>query len=260
MHFHRRLGLGIFCVVALSPGAQAQTAGTYDWSGVYLGASAGGTGSFADVGASTSDGFVGSYFTPPDPEQISAITDGDFSHWRATGGVFGGFGQQWGNFYLGIEGSANILNFDGSRTAGAVYISNSDGQFSHTVSASADWQATLRARLGFAHDRWLGYVTGGAAVTKVKLDASFTDDFLGAGAAGHSTNDETRLGFVVGVGGEYALSDNWTARVEYLYADYGKMSTSSVVANPAFPGLTNDMDTSLDLRTHTVSVGLNYRF
>lgn len=260
MRHHFSLGLSIFSVLAWNSCAEAQTTAPHDWSGVYLGASIGGAGTFADVGASTSDGFAGSYFTPPDPEQISAITDGNFSQWQATGGVLGGFGQQWGTLYLGIEGSANSLDFDGSRTSGAVYVSNSTGRFSHTVSVSADWQATLRARLGFAYDRWLGYVTGGAAMTKVKLDASYTDNFLGAGARGHSTSDETRLGFVVGAGGEYALTDSWTARVEYLYADYGKMSTAAVVANPAFPTFSNDLDTTLNLRSHIVSFGLHYRF
>ncbi|KQU65751.1 hypothetical protein ASC75_11105 [Aminobacter sp. DSM 101952] len=244
----------------MATGAQAQDLTAHDWSGVYLGASIGGVGGSGKVEATTSDGFVGSYFTSPDPEQIAATVAGPLSQWRATGGVFAGYGQQWDNLYLAVEGSANSLSFDGSRSSGAVYLSNPDGQFTHRLSATADWQATVRARLGLAQDRWLGYVTGGAAVTRIKLDATFADDFLGAGAAGHSASDDTVLGFVLGSGGEYALNDRWTARVEYLYADYGKVSTSSVVTNPAFPVFSNDLDTSFRFRTHTISVGLHHRF
>src|SRR5690606_22984372 len=155
-----------------------------------------------------------------------------------------GFGTQHGNLYLGAETSVHSLRFDASRTAGATYLSNPAGAFTHALSVKADWQATLRARVGFAHERWLAYVTGGAAVTQIRLAASFADDFLGTGASGRSSSTETKLGWVAGLGGEYALSEHWTVKGEYLYADYGKVDTATTVNNPAFPTLANRLESS----------------
>lgn len=252
--------LGIFGLINLMTCAQAQTPVTRDWSGAYLGGSVGGSEGRAKTDAETSDGFTGSYFTPPDPEQIAAAADGTLSQSSLSGGLFGGFGRQFGNLYLGVEASANSLSFDETQTSGEVYLSNATGAFSQELSVKADWQATLRARLGWAQERWLAYVTGGAAVAQIRLDASFRDNFLGPGARGHSSSKETKLGWVVGLGGEYALSDRWTVRGEYLYADYGKVDTSATVTSPVFPLLANTLESSAKFKTQTVSLGMAYRF
>lgn len=252
--------LGVFCVMNFMVCAQAQTSLSRDWSGAYFGGSLGAAEGRADAEASTTDGFTGSYFTSPDPQQIAGEADGTLSQSSLSGGLFGGFGQQFGNLYVGVEASAQSLSFDEKRTSGATYLSNSDGVFTQELSVKADWQATLRGRLGWAQDRWLAYVTGGAAVAQVRVDASFRDNFLGVGAAGGGSNKDTKLGWVAGLGGEYALSDRWTLRGEYLYADYGKVDTSYAVANPAFPTFGNRMKSSAELKTQSLSLGMAYRF
>lgn len=240
--------------------AHAEMSPVRNWSGLYLGGTAGMAEGRATMGASTSDGFTGSYFTTPDPQQIAAEANRKAAQSRWVGGFFGGYGRQFDTLYLGAEASVNSLNFDETQTSGAVYQSNPAGKFSNRLSVKADWQATLRARVGWAQDKWLAYVTGGVAAMRIKLDAAFADDFLGAGATGQNANKETKLGWVLGLGGEYALSDSWTLRAEYLYADYGKVSTSAVVTNPAFPALANTLQNSVDLKTQVLSVGLSYRF
>lgn len=225
-----------------------------------MGGTAGWVDARAKTRASTSDGFVGSYFTSPDPEQIAGEARGGVSQSSMAIGGFGGVGQQFGNLYVGVEASVNSMRFDETRSSGAVYLSNAAGTFVNTVSVKTHGQATLRARLGWIHDRFLTYVTGGVAAARVKMDASFSDNFLGTGASGRDTNKETRLGWVVGLGSEYALSDRWTIRADYLYADYGKIDTSAVITNPVFPALSNHLDNSIDLKTRMFSVGLSYRF
>ncbi len=252
--------LGILGLINVATCAQAQTSAARDWSGSYLGGSVGAVESRAATEASTADGFPGSYFTPPDPQQIIEEADGSLSQSSLSGGVFGGFGRQFGNLYLGLEVSANTLGFDETRTSGAVYLSNSAGAFTQELSVKADWQATMRARLGWAQERWLVYLTGGAAVARIELDAAFSDDFLGVGARGRNSTKETKLGWVVGLGGEYALSENWSIRGDYLYADYGKVDTSATVTNPAFPVFANTLKSSAQFKTQTLSVGMAYRF
>lgn len=252
--------LGIFGLISVATCAQAQTGAVRDWSGAYLGGSVGVVESRATTDASTADGFPGSYFTPPDPQQIAGEADGSLSHSNLSGGVFGGFGRQFGNLYLGLEASANTLGFDETRTSGAVYLSNAAGAFTQELSVKADWQATMRARLGWAQDRWLVYLTGGAAVARIQLDAAFSDDFLGVGARGGNSTKETKLGWIVGLGGEYALNGNWSIRGDYLYADYGKVDTSYTVTNPVFPVFANTLKSSAQFKTQTLSIGMSYRF
>ena len=104
------------------------------------------------------------------------------------------------------------------------------------------WLATARLRLGYAFDRWLPYLTGGAAFGDVKATR------VGLNSAG--TND-VMAGWTVGGGVEYAFLGNWTAKLEYLYVDLGKFDCSTacgpVVDNVSF-------------QTNVVRAGLNYKF
>ncbi|MGZ8251410.1 MAG: outer membrane protein [Methylophilaceae bacterium] len=241
-----------------STSAHAETPIARDWSGFYLGGSVGVAKSFGDTKASTSLG-AGSYFISPDDVQLAAAGDGSLSQSRLSGGMFAGFGRQYGNVVIGVETSVNSLGFDDSRTQTTSYISAPGTQFSLRQTVEADWQGTLRLRLGYTQENWLAYVTGGAALTRVKLATSFSDNFQ-LGASGQGSESETKAGWTLGAGGEYALFGDWTIRGEYLYANFGSIDNSSVVTNPSNPGLGNTIRDSIDFRTHTLSIGLVYRF
>jgi opacity protein-like surface antigen len=66
-----------------------------------------------------------------------------------------------------------------------------------------------------------------------------------------STSD-TRVGWTVGAGAEFALTGNWTAKLEYLYADLGDFDCGGActLTPPA----------NVDFHTNIVRAGLNYRF
>ena len=74
-----------------------------------------------------------------------------------------------------------------------------------------------------------------------------------AHAAAGINQSNTHVGWTVGGGVEWALIDNWTAKVEYLYV---KLDNETYFANTCGNGLGFDAD----LDVHTVKVGLNYRF
>ena len=126
-------------------------------------------------------------------------------------------------------------------------------------SVEADWQGTLRGRLGLAQEQWLAYLTAGIAVTRLKLDSQYSDTFLDDGR-GQGSSEETKTGWVVGAGGEYALSERLSLRGEYLYADYGSVDTSYAVTNPGNPSLSSTIRDKVDFKTQTVTLGLAYRF
>ena len=113
---------------------------------------------------------------------------------------FGGAGLGFGGLVLGIEGDADGSNYHDTYGINAV------------TTMKSDVQGSVRGRVGFAYDRVLFYATGGAAF------ATFQDDFHNPTFA---TFTRTRVGYTVGGGVEYAFTNNWSARAEYRYSDFG---------------------------------------
>lgn len=108
----------------------------------------------------------------------------------------------------------------------------------------SQWFGTLRPRLGYAFDRFLPYITAGAAYGNVKLSARdrFDNDFS-------FSDSVTRFGWSAGVGVEYAFTDQWTAKIEYLHTDLGSDNF-----------LIDDFIVNSDWKADGVRVGVNYKF
>lgn len=182
----------------------------YDWSGLYLGAHAGYLRGTVDI---REDGIV--------------EASGDISGGLA--GLYAGYNVQMDNIVLGVEGDFGI---------GAV-----SGSGKQVPPAPADdytydlnWNGHLRARAGFAADQFLVYVAGGLAFASHTLSEDT------------STDTQTHVGWTLGVGGEYAVTESIAVRAEYLYDDYG--SADFMLDDPY----------SADLRGHTVRVGVSVSF
>jgi outer membrane immunogenic protein len=145
-------------------------------------------------------------------------------------GITGGYNFQTGTWVWGIEGDIDASTLKGTQacTFGTCETKNS-------------WLSTVRARLGYAGwNNWLPYITGGAAIGEVKADDSF-------GSA-----QQTKVGWTAGAGVEYALMTNWSVKLEYLYADLGKMDCGGHCA-----AITPD---DVSFKTNLVRAGINYRF
>lgn len=252
------VALPIVCGVLIAP-AYAQTLAMSDWSGAYVGASLGLANNISDTKASTTIGGATSYFTTPDDVQIAGAGKGSFSQSRLSGGIFGGTQKLYGPVLVGIESSLNSLSFDEARSKTITYTSFPAAQFTLRQAATADWQGTLRLRLGYVQKSWITYVTGGAAVAQVKVKTSFSDNAI-IGASGLGANTETKFGWTVGFGGEYAINKSWAIRGEYLYSDFGRVDTNTVVTNPAYPALLSTLSGSVKFKTQVLSIGLVYRF
>jgi high affinity Mn2+ porin len=81
------------------------------------------------------------------------------------------------------------------------------------VTEQYDYSGTVRARLGYVRDSWMIYATGGYAFAGTRvLNEPPTSD--------QEKKLNTRSGWSVGAGAEYALSPHWSARLEYLYNQY----------------------------------------
>ena len=97
------------------------------------------------------------------------------------------------------------------------------------------------------------YVTGGLAYGHV---SSSTSLFAG-GTSISASSSEMQVGWAVGTGGEYALTNNWSVKLEYLYVDLGSMSYP-VVGGTGNSGST--VTTTVNTAQNVIRVGLNYKF
>src|SRR5262249_12294712 len=142
-------------------------------------------------------------------------------------------------------GDVDWIHLRGSATSGPVtYPLFAPAAFVITSSATADWVAMIRGRVGFAANNWLFYATGGAAFTDLKGNFTFTDNCnavptcsTGNPSANEalSLSSNTKVGWTVGGGFEYAIGNGWSIKGEYLYLQFDRISAIGFI-NPAIPG------------------------
>ena len=93
--------------------------------------------------------------------------------------------------------------------------------------------------------RVLLYATGGLAYGAVNTNETI------ATITGFS-NTDVKVGYTVGAGIEGAIGGNWTAKLEYLYVDLGRVSGSFATQIPALgpgaPAATSPAFTARTLR------------
>jgi outer membrane immunogenic protein len=147
----------------------------------------------------------------------SGATDAD----GAFGGGQIGYNWQRGRLVFGIEG-----DFQGSD----INSSNSG-----LVGSDMDWFSTVRGRVGLANGPLLIYGTGGVAFADITNRFTVVED------------SDTKTGYAVGGGLEYAFAPNWSAKAEYLFLGFGDDTVA---------GTTIKVDDDV----HTARVGLNYHF
>jgi len=216
-------------IPARMPGkAPVVVASIYNWTGFYVGIEGGGGWGHSQ------------HFTSAFPVDFSGT-------FNVSGGLIGGtagFNWQTGALVLGVEGDFAYAAIKGS-TAGIQAPFCPDGTALANCTTSLRNFGTVRARAGYAWDRYLPYVTGGLAFGQI-YGASDPGDV--------NSGTKTKAGWTIGAGIEAALSRNWSAKIEYLYADFG--TASGVFIRPS-PGI-NPFDVKLN--TNIVRGGLNYRF
>jgi outer membrane immunogenic protein len=152
----------------------------------------------------------------------------ELDRFKVNGGLVGGtvgYNYQIGHAVLGIEGDMDWQDVKGSGAC-----------IGGVCQTKSRWLATARGRLGYAFDRFMVYGTGGAA---------FAD--LQTNVPGVGVTSNTRTGWTVGGGAEYAFAPNWSLKAEYLFADLGKFNCVACGANVKF-------------NENIVRAGLNYKF
>jgi outer membrane immunogenic protein len=179
----------------------------YTWTGFYLGVNGGGA-----LGTSAWDS-AGSF--------------------NISGGLVGGtigYNYEIGRAVIGVEGDIDWAGISGSTTTLACPAG---------CQTNDSWLSTVRGRVGYAADRFLPYVTGGAAFGNIN-----------ANTAGLTTS-ATNAGWTVGAGLEFGFAGNWSAKAEYLYVSLGKFNC----------GLNcGGLPDNVSFNTNIIRGGINYRF
>jgi outer membrane immunogenic protein len=160
------------------------------------------------------------------------VSTGHFGTSGWLGGATMGYNFQSGPLVVGLESDIDWANLSGSTACPTTGL---------TCQTQNDWLGTVRGRVGVAFDRVLPYVTGGLAVGDI--NASIPS--VGSATA-------TNAGWAVGGGLEYALTNNWSTKVEYLHVDLGSFDCGTACS--ATPPV------NVKLNEDIVRGGINYKF
>lgn len=183
------------------------------------------------------------------------------------GGLHVGYNYQIRNFVLGIEGSYDFGDIDGSGKGeitpkgGSLYTGQSLDTTPAYVTAKSSLEslASLRARLGFTAGSLMLYGTGGVAVVDFYGSVVSPDGFPHPedpdtpNASGRINLSDSMYGWVVGGGFEYLFANGFSIRVEGLRYDFGSVGFSAEDEENI-----EQMVGRQDVKVDQVRVGLSY--
>jgi outer membrane immunogenic protein len=208
----------------------------FTWSGCYVGGQVG--GGWGEKDLSDNVGL------------LTATTGFSAASLDVTGYMLGGqvgcnyqFASAW---VVGIEGAAAGGRIGGGDSVSQPLATPGDNA---TFNETTDLLTSATARVGMAWERWLLYVKGGAAWA--------ADRFSAVGTFGGVPFDlqglETRLGWTVGGGLEWAFWNDWSLKLEYDYYGLGTRSVTFIDANTGISGPEN-----IRQNIQLVTLGLNF--
>jgi len=253
----------------------------FTWTGFYVGVNAGygwannnHNDNLLPFGAVPTGGFF-------------PVLSGDSNRGGFLGGVQAGYNFQFtpgAGFVLGVEADIDYADWGHRNNNNAFFGSFTLPQFPGTVFTPAGvssrgnsdhWFGTARLRAGYAWDRLLIFATGGLAYGSVDngggfggVTATTARGFVNpiSGVAGPSTafgggftsgGSKEKAGWTLGAGVEYAFTNNFTVKAEYLYANFGHAGNGSGFI---LPGAVAAVGGHRDLDVNIVRLGLNYKF
>jgi outer membrane immunogenic protein len=202
---------------------------TYNWTGFYIG----GDGGFASAQSAGTFTNAAGFFPVP-------------YNFNASGGFAGGFvgaQKQWQNLVVGIEADLQGASLKGNSGALTLLAPSV-----YTVATNVTTYGSVRARIGFAADRWLLFATAGWA------EGHFSTSYTGS--APIITNSATQPGWTAGAGVNYAVLNNLFLTLEYRNTS---LNASSFTAGSATV-LPNAAETGNTIKINDVRGGIGVKF
>jgi outer membrane immunogenic protein len=195
----------------------------YNWTGIYLGLNGGYT-----FGQSTPMSLYSDSFTAFDYDASGFL-----------GGLTAGAQIQSGHTVIGLEADIDWANITGSGRG--TILNNSVLVGTASLSSTVNSISTLRTRIGYADNNWLYFLTGGIAVTNEESTLTGATFVCGSGGVTPPCTSPTdlHLGLAAGAGVEYGITENLSAKAEYIWVGAGAGNT---------------------LKENMLRVGANWRF
>ncbi len=151
-----------------------------------------------------------------------------------------GYNFQWRNIVFGPEADLGYLGLSGSRSIALPPSADCLAHRSATpcgldanYSNSGGLYGDVTGRIGYAADQVLFYAKGGVAFLNTDIKANYVGQNCSTTTAKcgpfnpsvfNFEQSDTLWGWTVGGGIEYALSPQWSVKVEYQHFDFGSTS------------------------------------
>jgi outer membrane immunogenic protein len=233
--------------------AAAPIVRAYDWTGFYIGGSAGGHWGTDKITTATDVDFEGAGAGAG--VDIDAHSPTSLHPQGFIAGVTGGYNLEGSGGVFGIEVDASWLGGTASRsiTHFPLPVNGADVM---TNSVEANFLSTVRMRWGstFISDRSLLFITAGFAFETFKTNDQMghNGNTLVTSVAGTTTEP----GFAAGGGFEYAFTDSLSGKVEYLYASFRNVPTTI----PTTGAFADSIAVAHSYTEQVARFGLNYKF
>lgn len=230
-------------IVATPEPAPVVAAPAFSWTGFYGGGQIGGSWSDGDFDREV----TAKNETPPNvyvDRRVTDITSKSINDGNFIGGLYAGYNYQFqNNVVIGIDADIawtdNTTKSNKNVPVGEYY---SEGYYNKV---DQDWLAAVRARLGYAYNRFLPYLSAGVAFT----DAEYKRRNTGPTFDEHYSDSKTLTGYTLGAGVDYAMTDHIILRAEYRYTNFGDDDFSL-----------DGWKRNVDLKANDLRVGVAYKF
>jgi outer membrane immunogenic protein len=254
---HRLVALAAAAAsVAVSAPALAQDE-QIPWAGWYVGLNA---------GVAWGDAKSRLFFESPAGSRVPAadiaalnapVSTGHHNHTGFTGGIEGGYNYVMGNnLLLGVETDFGFLDIKktNSNTFQSRLLINPPVTYTLENRVKADWVWTLRPRIGYISGNWLFFGSAGLGISDIEIRTTYHDTFNPPGSASMS-DSSTKTGFAGGLGVGYAFASGWSAKGEWLYTDFGKVTATTGTSNNAV-----NITSEGKVKANLIRFGADYRF
>ncbi len=155
-----------------------------------------------------------------------------------------------------LPGITTVVSSNGTAASRTDFIATATGRLGYTFGRLGEGMVYAKGGAAWARDRYqfngqvLTSACGVVAIVPVP-QCALVNSFVTPFNFGAS---ETRVGWTVGAGVEWAVWENWSVKLEYDYLDFG---SRTVTFNDPLLGAAN---ISISQRISEVKLGVNYRF
>jgi len=268
--------------------AYYHSAVVYEWTGFYIGLSAGGGFGLGGIDNRVTSAFCNITAAGCDPGQasaaaVAAVPGGFDTHPSGfIGGGQIGYNYQMGWFVWGVEAdfSGADINGSDSKTLTATVVDKTPmlpvtivDTITGTAHQKLDWLGTLRGRVGIVpFTALLVYATGGLAFGHVSADTNLSETgvlivngtpITTLSSTATASTSSTQWGWTVGGGAEWMFAPHWSLKAEFIYYNLGQISadmTLTQLSASGVPFTTIGITSRVNFNGDIARGGINYRF